>query len=103
MEYAIELYEEKEINTIRISNQIRHPQVLFYTKYPVDLYRETVEWKNYPDKWVEAERIGYFVWDTNILDNSIYVLTKNEIEKFKEAGYNIKQFETCYTAYLNEQ
>lgn len=103
LEYAIELYEEKEINTIRISNQIRHPQVLFYTKYPVDLYRETVEWKNYPDKWVEAERIGYFVWDTNILDNSIYVLTKNEIEKFKEAGYNIKQFETCYTAYLNEQ
>lgn len=100
LEYAIELRNQKNNDKIHISNQLRHSQVLFYQSYPTDAFRETVVWKNYPAKWVYADSFGCFVWDMDDIKTleGIYVLSSDEVEKYRNAGYTIRQFGSCAVA-----
>ena len=98
--YALELRDENNIDKIHITNQLRHSQVLFYQAYPTDAFRENVVWRNYPAKWVYADSFGYFVWDMDNINTleGIYVLSCDEVEEYENAGYTIKQFDSCAVA-----
>lgn len=62
--YAVAMQEKSGSDVIHVTNRLRHSQVLFYLEYPTDSYMHTVEWKNYPAQWLEAEHFGNFRWDT---------------------------------------
>ncbi len=99
LEYAIEIEKEHTSGIIHVTRKLRHPQVLFYLKYPTDLYMETVEWRNYPARWLEAEHFGKFWWNTEDMTNGIYVISGDEIAIFENAGYQITQFDACAVAF----
>ena len=102
LEYAVEIQKEHTDGVIHITSKLRHPQVLFYMEYPVDLYMETVKWKNYPARWLEAEHFGDFWWNTENLTDGIYVICREEIADFENAGYHITQFDACAVAFREE-
>lgn len=99
--YAIALKEERGNDRICITGRIRHSQVLFYSKYPTNLYIETVAWKNYPSRWLVADHFGEFYWDTDRQEemNGIYVICSDEISDYKDAGYSITEFDACAVAF----
>ncbi len=101
IEYAMEQREQKDGALIRITNRLRHPQVLFYTKYPTDDFISEVKWKNYTDKCMNAESFGCFLWNIEEYTDDIYIICRDEIDTFKEKGYAIKEFEACAVAVLD--
>jgi hypothetical protein len=62
---------------------------------------EEVEWKNYPDVWVRADKFGVFHWDDSVEenDNYIYIVTKDRLEEFEQKDYTIKIFDNCAVVY----
>lgn len=99
LSYAIEQKEEKGAEYVRITGRLRHSQVLFYQKYPVDIYRKSVKWKNYPAKWLETKQFGEFLWDIDVFDyGDIYIICEDEIDRFKDEGYTITNFDFCAVA-----
>lgn len=102
LEYAVQIEKEHSDGVIHVTERLRHPQVLFYLEYPADLYMETVEWKNYPARWLEAMHFGKFWWDTEGMEDGIYVICHDEITDFENAGYQITQFDTCAVAFREE-
>ena len=99
LEYAVSLKETSEKNIIRITGRLRHPQVLFYQEYPTDEFIETVEWRNYPAKWISAKQFGYFLWDVDTLNyDDIYIICEDEIDRFKENGFTIRNYDFCAVA-----
>lgn len=99
LEYAVELREECSADKIRITGRLRHSQVLFYQEYPTDEYINTVTWKNYPAKWLSAEQFGCFLWDVDtMVHDDVYIICEDEVERFKEEGYIIKNFDFCAVA-----
>lgn len=97
--YAMELRTENNAETIHVSDRIPHPQILFYAKCPVEVFRSTVKWKNYPAKWVYAERFDCFVWDEEAMDGKIFLISEQDIERYAKAGYHTEQFEAYGVAY----
>jgi 4-amino-4-deoxy-L-arabinose transferase-like glycosyltransferase len=101
LEYAVECVNEGTGGEIHIIGTISHSQVLFYTEYPTDEFMEEVEWKNYPDVWVRADKFGVFHWDDSVEenDNYIYIVTKDRLEEFEQKDYTIKIFDNCAVVY----
>lgn len=100
--YAATLKEEYNSDVIYITGRLRHPQVLFYSQYPTDLYMKTVAWKNYPSGWLVADHFGDFYWDTDGEKkdaDGIYVICSDEISEYKNAGYYITEFDACAVAF----
>jgi 4-amino-4-deoxy-L-arabinose transferase-like glycosyltransferase len=103
LEYAAVLKEQNSSDVIHVTARLRHPQVLFYLEYPTDLYMETVEWKNYPSGWLEAERFDFFCWDTEAgYYDGIYVINSDEMDDYEKAGYHVTQFDACAVAFREE-
>lgn len=99
LDYAVSLRETSDNNTIRVTGRLRHPQVLFYQEYPTEVFMDTVEWENYPAKWLSAESFGYFLWDVDTLNHDdIYIICEDEIDRFKKNGFTIRNYEFCAVA-----
>lgn len=101
--YAAEVKDESGSDVIHVTDRLRHSQVLFYLEYPLDLYRDTVKWKNYPSGWLIAEEFGNFRWDTGEgYKQGVYVICSDEIIGYEGAGYSITQFDACAVAFRGE-
>ncbi|MCI8973670.1 MAG: hypothetical protein HFH79_08800 [Lachnospiraceae bacterium] len=97
LEYALDLQGDGD--KIHVMNQIAHPKVLFYTECPVEVFRSTVTWKNYPSKWIYTESFDSFVWDEEKMEGNIFLIRSEDMERYEAAGYQTEQFEACAVAY----
>lgn len=105
LEFAMDLYSEQDYEAVFLPNELRHSQVLFYTKWPTDEFVEKVQWQSYPERWLKADSFGMFRWrreegSIRLSDENIYVFTKKEADLFEENGYQIKMFDNCGVAYI---
>ncbi len=100
------LMKEQGYDKISLPNVLRHPAVLFHTQWPLDNYLETVEWQEYPARWLKTKSFGDFVWrlDEETIDafdaNTVYVITLEEEKLFKDAGFKTELFDYCGIAYM---
>ncbi|MDE6362804.1 MAG: glycosyltransferase family 39 protein [Lachnospiraceae bacterium] len=97
--YALDLRSVNDIDLIHVTDSIAHPQILFYAKCPVEVFRSTVKWKNYPAKWVYAESFDCFVWDEEEMDGEIFLISEQDLERYAKAGYQTVQFGAYGVAY----
>lgn len=108
LEKALAL-KESGYEKVSLPGALRHPAVLFYTEWPLDNYMETVEWQEYPARWLSAESFGCFVWRTDETDiqsvekDTVYVITADEKEEFEAAGYTVEMTEYCGVAYKSAE
>lgn len=104
LEYAVTMREELGMDKVRVTGRLRHPQVLFYQEYATDEFMETIEWQNYPAKWISASSFGDFLWDVETIEqDDVYVICEDEVEHFIEEGYTIKNFDFCAVAYMGKE
>lgn len=94
------LYDSGNVSGIALPDSISHAQALFYTKYPVDEYMESVQWKVFPDRYLAAKSFGPFVWDADEFDESmIHIIKAEQVVDYEEHGFVIMQFDDAYLAY----
>lgn len=100
---AEELFETGQYKSICPTEELRHSRVLFYTKFPLDVYLQEVQWSNYPDKFLKTKSFGNFVWDDGKEDafnkDKIYILQFSEIDAYIEAGWNVDIYDCVGVAY----
>ncbi len=85
-------------NIYILETSILYPKILFLNKIPQEEYMETVQWKNFPQAYIEAESISHyhFISDFdyyNIPTENIYIIPKNK-------GYYFYKFNVLYTGNL---
>lgn len=101
--YALELSEQRDGETIYVKGGLRHSQILFYTAYPTDEYRNSVNWhKSEDNREVIIDSFGVFSWEDKtpeFKDNSIYIILYDVVDNYKKMGYSVMNFETCAVAY----
>lgn len=104
---AENLFVEKNADKIYVCDGISHANMLFYTKYPVTEYIDTVEWKEYPDRYLSAKSFGRYYWyeedleDTdNVLLNrsAIYIVNEDSLDIFDDS-WEIVRYNNAYVAY----
>ena len=103
--FASKLYETDDYDYIYVTGELRQSQVLLYTQYPTEDYVYEVEWKNYPSKYLVAERFGNYYWyeeDDEKDEYGIYVIKSDETADYRQQGYSIKEFDYCAVAYMEE-
>lgn len=102
---ALRLKEQKDYEKIRVPDALRHSQILFFTAWSPEDYRETVQWQEYPARWLKTSSFGCFVWeneeqtDEEPEEDMIYLITKEEKEKMETAGWNVTMYEYVGVAY----
>ena len=98
---ALELFETGEYDAICLTEELRHPRVLFYTQWPVDEYIESVTWQNYPDRYLKAASFGPFCWEDiqESKEQYIYIIEQSEMEFFKAEGWNLEEYDYMIVAY----
>jgi len=109
VEAALSLREEGKAETIMVPNVLRHSQILFFTKWPLDDYLETVQWQEYPARWLKTESFGCFKWireeetgTMELVEDRIYLITEDEKERFEKAGWCVETYGCMGTAYYPE-
>lgn len=106
VEAALALRDEGRGETIMVPNVLRHSQILFFTKWPLDNYLETVQWQEYPARWLKADSFGCFIWireeetgTMKLYEDRIYLITEDETERFEKAGWCVEKYGCMGTAY----
>lgn len=105
IERALQLKDERGKEIIMVPNVLRHSQILFYTKWPLDNYLETVQWQEYPARWLKTDSFGCFEWireeetgENELENDKIYLLTVEEKEWFVEKGWHVEMYDYVGTA-----
>ena len=85
-----------EDGTLVFSKEVYYPQVLFYTRTPVERFAETVRYRSYPAAYLSAlsfdrYRLG---WDGEAPEpGAAYILSPwADLTPFREAGYHLEKF-----------
>lgn len=93
--YVDNMQDKKIHITTKIQSAYMH--VLFYTKYDTTKFVETV---NYEDEKAEFKQVKSFgkyyfeeINELNTNDNNVYVIKKEEKDKFDLSNYKTKEFE----------
>lgn len=110
IEQALRLKTERGIETIVVPNVLRHSQVLFFTKWPLENYLETVQWQEYPARWLKADSFGCFEWireeeqfeGSELEKDKIYLLILEEKERFTNEGWHVEMYDYVGTAYYED-
>lgn len=95
LEEALAAVEAGE-RPVVISDTVKYPRVLFYTRTPTTRFRETVTYKRYPAAYLDAT--GFDRWrfgiDAQALDPAaIYILSPwDDSTPFREAGYTLTPY-----------
>ena len=61
IEYTLENAASDE--AVYVDPDINYAKVLFYSRMPVEEFISTVEYKNYPSKYLSVYKMGRFVFD----------------------------------------
>ncbi len=108
LDRALELQAEG-YEKICVPNALRHSQVLFYTAWSLDNYLETVEWQNYPNKYLKTSSFGDFIWQTEeeaesgreeLNEDMVYVILADWAEDFEKRGWNVEIYGYMGVAYV---
>lgn len=106
VEEALKIREQEGYEKIRVPNTLRHSQILFFTRWPLENYIETVQWQEYPARWLKTDSFGCFVWEkednqgNGCLDEKmIYLITKEEKEQFEEEEWHVEMYDYVGVAY----
>ena len=94
LEEVMQYVEQKEDKQIYFTNDMNYIYVLFYTKYDVRDYIETVQ---YEDEHVEFRKVnsfGNYVFTDfeELADGNIYVINKKDKEKYNLENHKITEF-----------
>lgn len=87
VEYAMENSED-----IYINSNVSYSKVLYYSRYPVEEYIETVEYANYPSAYLAVYAFGPFHFYTDYVDaekSGAYILHVNDISDEIAATYPV--------------
>jgi 4-amino-4-deoxy-L-arabinose transferase-like glycosyltransferase len=91
---------DSEDNMIYIDNAIKHSKIMFYTKVPNNVYRETVVYSNYPSPYLSAASFANYVFEVpDASKNCVYILTEENIDTFVQEGWTIEQYGHTAVAY----
>lgn len=94
---------EKHGGDVYVSGVVLYPQVLFYTEYPAEEFRETVKYRAYPAAFLEAESFGrwHFGFEGPEKDGTYILSLWDETGPFVEAGYELSRY-GYYTVAVKE-
>lgn len=105
LEEAVNYVKEQEYDEICVDLDILYSQILFYDKTPVDEFKDTVEYYNYPAQYLKPKKFGNYRFgiDYNNLDlYNVYIIPRDIEGRFINNGYEIIEFESCAVAYKGE-
>ena len=102
LEQALQLADARG-GKIYLSSDIIYPRVLFYEKIPVDLFRQSVIYKEYPAKNLKPVSFLNYSYDLQIDtpdDKGSYVVNKKtDLSAFKRNDFTIIRCEDYYVIY----
>lgn len=111
--YAEELYEEDEAyggvsgseqigidyDCIYVDHSFHYPRIMYYSQIPVDEYRETVQYTNYPAEFLDAYCFGHYVFDlSQVAPGDLCIIPLSKVEEFASAGFEIVTFDSVAVA-----
>lgn len=83
---------------ISIGNDFLYPQILVFSELSPEEYRNTVEYTNYPSKFLDISKCGNYVFH-RVPDGEagiyiLYGLSESDMELYKDMGYRVTGFDT---------
>lgn len=98
---ALQRVDNGDADRIVVSDSYSHANILFYSKYEADEYLDTVRWKKYPDRYMSAKSFGIFSWEEldAIDDNTVYIVTEDDIDVFDNDMWEVVRYDYSYVAY----
>jgi hypothetical protein len=95
---AMELSNDAE--PVHIDSYINYAKILYYSKIPADVYRDTVVYTNYPSAYLSLSSFGNFIYELpDTSEDCIYVVAERNIDDFLNAGWTVEQYGHSAVAY----
>lgn len=105
-EDAVRFVNEKEFQSVNVDEGMYYPQLLFYDQTPTDEFLATVEYRNYPAKFLSVEKFTKYTFGVNYnnLDLSYdgYIIKTDKRSYFEQKGFEIEEFGYFSVAYQAE-
>ena len=86
-----------------VTNGISYSKVMYFTAVDSKEYRDTVQYKNYPNMFLDIYSFGkyHFIEQSyEINQDYVYVVNNLEAYKFKEFGFTTKEFGNYIVCYM---
>lgn len=96
LEEAVDYAKQQSAQTICVDSGIPYSLILFFDQTPGEVFRETVEYTNYPAAFLSPKGFGSYTFgiDLNQLDpDTVYILPQNQASHFSASGYTISTFD----------
>lgn len=101
---AINYVKAQNYDEVCIDMDIPYSQVLFYDKTPIKVFKDTVEYYNYPSSFLDIKQFSNYRFGINY-DNlelyKIYIIPKHMKGLFLDAGFETIEFGECAIARKN--
>lgn len=99
---AVTFIQERDFSQVTVDRSIYYPQILFYDQTPHRVYRETVEYGNYPAAFLEVEGFGRYVFGIDygaLEEGCAYLVPVEQRAAFAGDGWQTRQFEGYLVAW----
>ena len=87
---------EQEFARVYVDGSVYYSQILFYDQTPHRVYRETVEYGNYPAAFLEVEGFGRYVFGIDygaLEEGCAYLVPAARGEELAAAGWQVERFD----------
>ena len=99
---SVELVNTLDAQEVCVDESVFFPQVLFADKTDTQSFIDTVQWKNYPSPYLNAQsftKYNFYIDYSNIDISNVYIAHNNNYDIFKEKGFDINIYENYLVAY----
>lgn len=99
---AVAFLREQEFAQVYVDGSVYYSQILFYDQTPHRVYRETVEYGNYPAAFLEVEGFGRYVFGIDygaLEEGCAYLVPVEQGAAFSGDGWQTRQFEGYLVAW----
>jgi hypothetical protein len=97
---AMELCDDTE--PVHIDAYINYAKILYYSKMPADVYRDTVVYTNYPSAYLALSSCGNFIFELpDTSEDCVFVVSERNIDEFVQAGWTVERYGHSAVAYRN--
>lgn len=91
IEYACDISSDND--RIYVDDTISYALVLYYTKMPAHEFIETVEYKDYPNAYMDVGQYGKFeTYDKSGVYDGTYILNNDDCKELSTDTYSIERF-----------
>ena len=103
---AVEFVNDKDFESVNVDSSIHYPQILFYDQTPTDEFIDTVEYHNYPARYLTTKSFTKYTFgiDYENVDTSYdcYIIRVDQQGTFVSMGYTVEIFDQFAVAYISE-